>query len=495
MNQKPKLFKLIKPIFFIAYVFFFTSSLYGENRALLIGIENYNHPGLNLRGPIRDVELMKEIAMGIGFKENQIKTLTNSQASRALILDAFSQWLIKGVESKDKILFYYSGHGAQVVDKNNDEDDGCDETLVPFDITISPKAMITDDEINNLLKQVKAEEKLFILDSCHSGTATRGFPLTRSTGKLYCLGKMVVQENCKCNQPVNRRSISLIDSDNTTPKKYISISASAQNEIAQAALKMGEGSVFTQGLYETVKNSRGILSFKDLRDQVSQKVREKTTQFNRPCHTPQLEGNNEWFNKNFLEFSKSMEQVQEQAYTGGIQHAASDSELFDRIINNRHFAVNIKTQKESFSIGARDKIEFTINSSKSGYMNIIVLNPDGILVLFPNEFSNKKSLVNKVEAWQDVNVPGSIGGFKFDANPPPGISRVIVLVTKMPLDLYKEKIGKLTGQFRSISTSDFKALKRGTLRSIGVSEDKAETPEEDKYEFGAGEIYIRVKGG
>jgi hypothetical protein len=476
--------------------------LSSENRALLVGIEDYNHSKLNLKGPVKDVDLMREIAVKIGFKENQIKVLLDKQATKALILDAFRTWLINGTGVNDKILFYYSGHGAQVADKDNDEDDGCDEALVPSDISISPGAMIVDDEINELLKQVKAREMLIVLDSCHSGTATRGISLTRSKGnKLFSYGKMIVKSGCHCNQPVNRKSLSLIEGKNLNQLKYIVLGAAAQNEVAQAAMRRGEGSVFTQCLYDIIKYKQGLLTFSDLRDLLSEKIKEKTVQFNRPSHTPQLEGNTSWFNKNFLEFAKKdMEELREQGYEGGIQHASGNTELFDRFINKRHFAVEIKSKKGAFSLGER--IEFTAKSSKNGYLNIIELDPAGnIVVLFPNEFSRKKNIANKIKAWQDIKVPGSIGGFKFNAIEPVGTSRVIALVTQEPLDLFEKGIGRITGRFRSISNNDFKALKRSTLRAIGITADEEEPgtinkppsrPEESQIEFGAGDIEIKV---
>ena len=53
------------------------------------------------------------------------------------------EWLIKGAKPGDSLFFHYSGHGSQVKDKDGDEIDGLDETILPVDFQKS--GMIIDD--------------------------------------------------------------------------------------------------------------------------------------------------------------------------------------------------------------------------------------------------------------------------------------------------------------------------------------------------------------
>ena len=78
--------------------------------------------------------------------------------------------------------FHYSGHGSQVEDLNGDEkDDGLDETIVPQDGRSGDVRDITDDELDALFARLRAKNALIVLDSCHSGTATRSLDIrTRS---------------------------------------------------------------------------------------------------------------------------------------------------------------------------------------------------------------------------------------------------------------------------------------------------------------------------
>jgi len=307
--MKDRIFKnrFIIPICFVLLIIpFISRPLTGENRALLVGIENYNHPAINLKGPVRDVKLMETIALTIGFRKSQIKTLVNNQATRSMIISAFKQWLIEGVRPEDKIFFYFSGHGTQVEDKDADENDGCDEALVPFDLfTGGQSVLITDDEMNVLFSRVKAGQKLIIIDSCHSGTATRDIQSllqTVTVDGFSTYGKLLVNRECRCNQPVNKRSVLFFAERGGDRLDYISLTAADQDEIAQSSLKPGEGSVFSQTLYDVITEHGPGISFKELRSRVTKIVRQRCNRANIPLQTPQLEGNPAWYLKRVKDF-------------------------------------------------------------------------------------------------------------------------------------------------------------------------------------------------
>jgi hypothetical protein len=143
-------------------------------RALLIGINKYLHvPKLN--GSLNDIETMRQVLVSrFGFDERHIATLTDEAATRAGILAALDR-LVQEAGPRDTVYLHYSGHGSQVQDLNGDEpDDGLDETLVPQDGRGGNIPDITDDELDERLARLKASSALIVLDSCHSGTATRG---------------------------------------------------------------------------------------------------------------------------------------------------------------------------------------------------------------------------------------------------------------------------------------------------------------------------------
>src|SRR5262245_38914928 len=153
----------------------------GIKRALLIGINKYKGVP-KLQGSLNDIETMRQILLTRwGFEEKNIALVTDEAATRAGMLAAIEQ-LVKEAGPNDMVYFHYSGHGSQVEDLNGDEpDDHLDETLVPQDGRTGDVPDITDDELDALFARMRSKSALVVLDSCHSGTATRSLDIrTRS---------------------------------------------------------------------------------------------------------------------------------------------------------------------------------------------------------------------------------------------------------------------------------------------------------------------------
>jgi len=157
-----------------------TDSGPGVKRALLIGINKYQFVP-KLQGSINDIETMRQILLTRwGFPERSIAVLKDEAATRAGIQAALEQ-LVKETGPQDTVYFHYSGHGSQVEDLNGDEEDGLDETLVPQDGRSGDVRDITDDELDAVFARLRAKNAFIVLDSCHSGTATRSLDIrTRS---------------------------------------------------------------------------------------------------------------------------------------------------------------------------------------------------------------------------------------------------------------------------------------------------------------------------
>ena len=186
----------------------------GEPRALLIGINDYlandapaaevaGQPWIpeDLNGARNDIALMRRLLVSrFGFPESNIRMLEDRAATRDGILAALTEFVASTSED-DVVYIHFSGHGSQVDDLNGDEDDGLDETILPFDARTGSVPDITDDELNAILGKLKSTNSLVVLDSCHSGTATRGGNAlkTRSVpldprGELYSSATMPTGE-------------------------------------------------------------------------------------------------------------------------------------------------------------------------------------------------------------------------------------------------------------------------------------------------------------
>ncbi|KLO09887.1 hypothetical protein SCHPADRAFT_907399 [Schizopora paradoxa] len=170
-------------------------------RALFIGIVYKNrkqaantpdsHP-VNLRGPHKDCTMLSKFIQGhYGYKEKDIvmlldtrqnmkkKKFTHLRPTRVNILREITN-LVKGAKPGDSFFFHYSGHGDQVpCGPEDQEPDGMDETLVPYDAKpakgggYEPETLILDNDMHKLMvKDLPVGARLTaIYDMCHAGTA------------------------------------------------------------------------------------------------------------------------------------------------------------------------------------------------------------------------------------------------------------------------------------------------------------------------------------
>lgn len=148
-------------------------------RGLIIGIDKYTELSLRyqLKGCVNDAQLIQSILTEqFGFPPDHLTLLLDDDAKRDAILAAFDQ-LVEDTQTDDLVVFHYSGHGSQMRDREGDEPDGWDETIMPSDSGRGDKENrdITDDEI--YLRLLKLGEKTshitLIFDCCHSGSVTR----------------------------------------------------------------------------------------------------------------------------------------------------------------------------------------------------------------------------------------------------------------------------------------------------------------------------------
>lgn len=150
----------------------------GRKKALLVGI-NYRGTSAALKGCVRDVTFVHHLLVSkFGFHTKDFVVLTDENSgipgvrkgmpNRRTILDSL-RWLVQDSRPGDSLWFSFSGHGSQVVDKNGDESDGYDETILPVDYKRA--GHIIDDEMYDIVRRITRGARLTVLlDACHSGT-------------------------------------------------------------------------------------------------------------------------------------------------------------------------------------------------------------------------------------------------------------------------------------------------------------------------------------
>lgn len=185
MFIKIDLCKISMKYLFVLIIFFECLICSATNRALIVGIGEYDtdKTGWEKLHGDKDLDLLSETLITVGFDKDNIYTLKNEQATKRGILAAL-KYLAEVTRPGDVLMFHFSGHGQPVKDLNGDETNGNDESIVPYDAFKTPKYKngekyyqgenhIIDDELfpifNEIKKKVgKAGYFLVTIDACYS---------------------------------------------------------------------------------------------------------------------------------------------------------------------------------------------------------------------------------------------------------------------------------------------------------------------------------------
>ena len=190
-------------VFFFCSFLFLLTNIRSEKHALIIAIGDYPQesywPDISSKN---DVHHIQSALLQLGWTSDNIINIQDAQATQAGIISQL-ELLQSKVNEGDIVFIHYSGHGQQVADDNGDELDHLDEAIVPYD---SPMAfekgiyegerLIRDDFIGSSTKKIRKilgpkGQVILILDSCHSGTGTRGMGKVRGTDRIMAADDFV----------------------------------------------------------------------------------------------------------------------------------------------------------------------------------------------------------------------------------------------------------------------------------------------------------------
>ncbi|MGB3298006.1 MAG: caspase family protein [Phormidesmis sp.] len=153
----------------------------GRKLALLVGINKYASGALSaeqsdrLLGCVTDVAMQKELLIHrFGFLPQDIVCLTNEQATRSGIYQAFIDHLYTQAQPDDVVVLHFSGYGAQVrvtgANLGNSGQPTLVRSLVPYDGLLPTESRphlndILESELKTLLKQLKTKKVTAVLDA------------------------------------------------------------------------------------------------------------------------------------------------------------------------------------------------------------------------------------------------------------------------------------------------------------------------------------------
>lgn len=346
----------------LLYIALASGTAWSGNKALLIGVGDYKNSRINdLDGIDLDINMMKTVAGYIGFRKGEITTLFDEYATHSRVKQALKD-LAQNVSANDKVLIYFSGHGSSTIDHNGDEKDGKDEVLVLYDTDVVSGELrhaLLDDDFYRFLSDISSNQILVIVDSCHSGTGTKGL---RSMVTQVDRGQ--IKSFTYQGMGKGTRGFAA-EGKNRTSDNYVSIAACHDDEESVASK---EGSYFTLGVLKAMRNAvaKGGITPKQIQQSAASFINRELPEdgFN-----PQLYGNKSFWNKT-INLRKTN---REWGTLEGVAQRAGNN-------------LNININKSSYNVG--DELVVKVNLEGDGYLNIIsVSENDEPVILYPNKFN------------------------------------------------------------------------------------------------------------
>ena len=274
-------------------------------KAVLVGVNRYRVPGADLRGCVPDVNNMSNLLQQqYGFEEGDISLLTDFDATKKAIEESV-EGLISAGQRGDVLLVHFSGHGSNVPDNNGDEADNRDEILCPTDLDWYDP--LRDDWLRNVFDGLSAGVSLTVItDCCHSGTITRDIqPPDAPVIERYLPSPwdLVAVESGRSLTGTTRGTLHQAPESERKARDIVSVDipevlisgCRADQTSADAAIGGGYAGALTYNLVEALTEAGAPLSYRDLHDQTSAKLKR-----GRYEQIPQLEGSEARLDQPFL---------------------------------------------------------------------------------------------------------------------------------------------------------------------------------------------------
>lgn len=143
-----------------------------KTRVLSIGVSHYSDESIpTVKYAEKDAASVYSFSRAAGIPQENITLLTNEKATRNLIVEELYRLKKMTTEPDEKVILYFSGHGAPVVHSGR----VTDSVLVPHDARESAMAAtgLSVNELNRIIADSPGQW-IVVLDSCFSGKKGRG---------------------------------------------------------------------------------------------------------------------------------------------------------------------------------------------------------------------------------------------------------------------------------------------------------------------------------
>jgi hypothetical protein len=429
-----------------------------RDRALVIGVNQY--PGLifggktggkDLSGAVPDAKTFAALLVDVfRFEPGDIRMLVDAQATKENILSGIADWLTAGSGPGDRVVLYFSGHGATAVV----EEAGkmrLTSTIVPADASGDLDArvakvdgMIEGRTLGQLLARLEGRHVTVVADSCNSGSVTRG--LLEGPDRTGPRARTITE-----HVPVNMTREAIqpeMEIEAKTANRFLvpargvggaDVAVWSAATIAQETFDLpdGSGGIFTQSFAEGLRDRKashagdGVVTAGGLFQYVRARAQSFCNDVGARCTsaglTPELQAQ-----PAYLGAVLNPPDSRGAALPTGAARAATE-------------VVNLFQHLNDFSLNAEilpgthlkrgDKVRFRITSAAAGTLMVLDTGPDGKLrQIFPNGRSEQLNKGGHVNADAPITIPDPSYGFSFQATDiGPGV--LLALVADQALDL------------------------------------------------------------
>ncbi|MGO7590776.1 trypsin-like serine protease [Rhizobium leguminosarum] len=404
------------------------------DRALLIGIDDYEMREAKLTGSATDVKAMQVfLVKTLAYRPEQIHTLTNRKATREAILAEIDDWLVRQSTPGSRVFLYFSGQGS--------EEMGAEATTSPTLVAVDAKLVreggkvtvtnqIRETEIAARLNSLKDRRVTLLIDACHVGPGSRS-AVAAPSGTVRCLGPALA-----ALEPPNKSG------------KEAKFSFGGENAMVWSAVNAGQWAlvdreakpalgVFTRHFIEGVQDGvaraadKPNVSNAALLDYVRRKSDEYCRTHAEDCRftpVPQFYGQPDALGRDVITGEEAKTPV-----------AAVENTL--KSDNEAGVAVDV-LPGTAVSIG--DKVAMRVSTKKSGYLILVDIDASGKLTqLYPNKRSmglkpTAKSGDNRLDPARPVVVPDARNpytGFEYVVEGPAGVGMVVAILSDKPIEV------------------------------------------------------------
>ncbi|OWV84189.1 peptidase C14 [Rhizobium sp. R635] len=405
------------------------------DRALLIGIDDYEMREAKLTGSATDVKAMQLfLVKTLSYRPEQIHTLTNRKAGREAILAEIDDWLVRQSTPGSRVFLYFSGQGSEEMGAEATTSPtlvAADAKLVRENGKVTVTNQIRETEIAARLNSLKDRRVTLLIDACHVGPGSRSAVAAPGSGSVRCLGPALA-----ALEPPNKSGKEAKFSFGGETAMVWSAVNAGQWALVDRDAKPAAG-VFTRRFIEGVQEGvaraadKPNVSNAALLDYVRRKSDEYCRAHAEDCRftpVPQFYGLPDALGRDVVTGEEAKTPV-----------AAVENTL--KTDNEAGVAVDV-LPGTSVSIG--DKVAMRVSTKKPGYLILVDIDASGKLTqLYPNKRSmglkpNAKGGDNRLDPARPVVVPDARNpyiGFEYQVEGPAGVGMVVAILSDKPIEV------------------------------------------------------------